>query len=118
MGLAARYAVPVGFGAPAPTAMALPAAMPPGVAFTPAPFGHLEPPWVTQTRMDAGVAEQAAVLQAQHRVMGEAARPTAATPMPAGTAGMYALAPFGLPTVPLNYQQHFGAGAMGQQRYV
>ena len=31
MELAARYAVPAGFGAPTPTAMAPPAAMPPGV---------------------------------------------------------------------------------------
>ena len=37
--------------------------------------------------------------------------------MPAGPAGMYAPAPFGLPTAPLNYQQRFGTGAMGQQPY-
>ena len=42
--LAARYAMPTGFGAPAAKAMTTPATLPPGVAFTQAPFGMMEPP--------------------------------------------------------------------------
>ena len=53
--LAARYAVPTGFGATAASAMTPPAAMPPGGAFTPAPFGMMEPPWVAQARVDASM---------------------------------------------------------------
>ena len=41
--LAARHAVPASFGAPAPTEKTPPAALPPGVAFTPASFGMMEP---------------------------------------------------------------------------
>ena len=44
--LAARCAMPAGCGAPAATAMTPPAVLPPGVAFTPAPFGMVDPPWV------------------------------------------------------------------------
>ena len=47
--LSARYAVPAGVGAPAATATTAPAVMPPGFAFTPAPFGMLEPPWVAHS---------------------------------------------------------------------
>ena len=36
--LSARYAVPAGVGAPAATATTAPAVMPPGFAYTPAPF--------------------------------------------------------------------------------
>ena len=45
-------------------------ALPPGVAFTPAPFGMMEPPWAAQARVDASVmAERAAALQAQQVAM-------------------------------------------------
>ena len=64
--LAARYGMPTGFGAAAASAMTPPATMPPGVAFAPAPFGMLEPPWAAQARVDASVAaEQAAARYAQ-----------------------------------------------------
>ena len=36
--------------------------------------------------------------------------------MPAGPAGIYAPAPFGLPTAPLNYQQRFGAVMMREEQ--
>ena len=64
--LAARYAVPAGFCAPAPTALAPSTALPPGVAFLPAPFGVLQPPWAAQAQVDSRVAQQAAA-QAQRR---------------------------------------------------
>ena len=79
--LAAQYAMPTGFGAPAATAMTPPTAMPPGVAFTPAPFGMMEPPWAAQARVDASVAKHAAALQAQHLAMGTA-QPMMAAPAP------------------------------------
>ena len=115
--LAARYAVPTGFGATAASAMTPPAAMPPGGAFTPAPFGMMEPPWVAQARVDASMAEHAAALQAQHLAMGMAAQPMMAAPTPRAPAGMYAPAPAGTTEAPMNYQQRFGASAMNYQQY-
>ena len=93
--LAARYAMPAGFGAPAATAMTPPAALPPGVAFTPAPFVMMEPPWAAQARVDASVAEHAAALHVQHLAMGMTAQPMTAAPAPIVPAGMYASAPTG-----------------------
>ena len=98
--------------------MTPPAAMPPGVAFTPAPFGMLEPPWVAQARVDASVAEHAAERQAQHMAMqGMTAQPMMAAPAPWAPSGMYAPAPAGTTEAPLNYQQRFGASAMNYQQY-
>ena len=92
--LAAQYAMPTGFGAPAATAMTPPTAMPPGVAFTPAPFGMMEPPWAAQARVDASViAGRAAALQAQQMTMGMTAQPPVAAPAPMASTGMYAPAP-------------------------
>ena len=52
---AARYAMPTGFGAPAATAMTPPAVLPPGVAFTPAPFGMMmKHPWAAQVSSPGG----------------------------------------------------------------
>ena len=65
--LSARYAMPAGFGAPAATATTAPAVMPPGFAFTPAPFGMLEPPWVAQARVDARRRAEAILLGADNR---------------------------------------------------
>ena len=104
--LAARYGVPTSFGAAAASAMTPPATMPPGVAFAPAPFGMLEPPWVAQTRVDASVAaEHAAALHAQQMAMGMTAQPGMTAPTPWAPAGMYAPAPTGTTEVPLTYQQ-------------
>ena len=116
--LAARYGVPAGFGAAAASAMTPPATMPPGVAFAPAPFGMLEPPWVAQARVDASVAaEHAAALHAQQMAMGMTAQPGMTAPTPWAPAGMYAPAPTGTTEVPLTYQQRFGAGAMNYQQH-
>jgi len=92
--------------------------MPPGVAFAPAPFGVLEPPWMAQNRMDASVAaEHAAALQAQQMAMGMTAQPGMTAPTPWAPAGIYAPAPTGTTEVPLTYQQRFGAGAMNYQQH-
>ena len=64
--LAAQYSVPLGFGAPTPTAVTPLTALPPGVAFVPAPFGVLQPPEAAQAQIDARVAQRAAA-QAQRR---------------------------------------------------
>ena len=96
--------MPTGFGAPAAAAMTPPAALPPGVSFTPAPFGMMEPPWVAQVRVDdASMAEHAAALHAQHLAMGMAAQPMMAAPAPMAPTGMYAPAPAGTTAAPLNY---------------
>ena len=116
--LAARYAMPIGFGAPAATAMTPPAALPPGVAFTPAPFGMMEPPWAAQARVDASVAEHhAAAMQAQQLAMGMTTQPLVAAPTPMVQTGMYTPAPAGTTAATMNYQQRFGAGATGYQQY-
>ena len=71
--LAARYAASAGLGAPAPTAATPPAAVPPGVAFAPSPHGQMEPPWVTQQRMQGGAAMQQAAYHAQQQQQAVAA---------------------------------------------
>ena len=117
--LAARYAVPAGFGAPAAgySDDAAGGFLPPGVAFTPAPFGVMEPPWVAQVRVDASGAEQAAAWQAQRLAMGATAQPMTAAPAPMLPAGMYAPAPATTTAALMTFQQRFGASATGQQRY-